>query len=83
MKTATVRDLRNRYTSFLSWIGAGEEIIITQRGKAIARLIPEQDQSAQNVKWSESPAVKRDRSKFRVLSAQESSDIIHEASGKW
>ena len=83
MKTATVRDLRNRYTSLLSWIGAGEEIIITQRGKAIARLIPEQDQSAQNVNWSESPAVKRDRSKSRVLSAQESSDIIHEASGKW
>jgi antitoxin (DNA-binding transcriptional repressor) of toxin-antitoxin stability system len=83
MKTATVRDLRNRYTSLLSWIGAGEEIIITQRGKAIARLIPEQDQSAQKVKWSDSPAVKRDRSKSRVLSAKESSDLIHEASGKW
>ncbi|MBU6172023.1 MAG: type II toxin-antitoxin system Phd/YefM family antitoxin [Verrucomicrobia bacterium] len=83
MKTATVRDLRNRYTSLLSWIGAGEEIIITQRGKAIARLIPEQDQPAQKVKWSESPAVKRGRSKSRVLSAKEASDIIHEASGKW
>jgi prevent-host-death family protein len=83
MKTATVRDLRNRYTNLLSWIGAGEEIIITQRGKAIARLIPEQDQSAQKVKWSDSPAVKRDRSKSRVLSAKESSDLIHEASGKW
>jgi antitoxin (DNA-binding transcriptional repressor) of toxin-antitoxin stability system len=83
MKTATVRDLRNRYTSLLSWIGAGEEIVITQRGKAIARLIPEQDHSAQKVKWSESPAVKRDRSKSRVLSAKESLDIIHEASGKW
>jgi prevent-host-death family protein len=83
MKVATVRDLRNRYTSLLSWIGAGEEIIITQRGKAIARLIPEQDQPVEKVKWSESPAVKRDRSKSRVLSAKESSDIIHEASGKW
>ena len=83
MKTATVRDLRNRYTSLLSWIGAGEEIIITQRGKAIARLIPEQDQPAQKVKWPDSPAVKRDRSKSRVLSAKESTDIIHEASGKW
>ena len=30
MKTATVRDLRNRYTSLLNWIGAGEEIVITQ-----------------------------------------------------
>lgn len=83
MKTATVRDLRNRYTSLLSWIGAGEEIIITQRGKAIARLIPEQDQPTRKVDWSQSPAVKRDRSNSRVLSAKESLDLIHEASGKW
>ncbi len=83
MKTATVRDLRNRYTSLLGWIGAGEEIIITQRGKAIARLIPEKDYGAQEVDWSQSPAVKRDRSNARVLSAEESLEIIHEASGKW
>ncbi len=83
MKTATVRDLRNRYTSLLSWIGAGEEIIITQRGKAIARLVPEQGQSVAQVDWSQSPAVKRDRSGSRVLSAAKSLEIIHEASGKW
>lgn len=83
MRTATVRDLRNRYTSLLGWIGAGEEIVITQRGKAIARLIPEQNSSVQNVDWSQSPAVKRDRSGCQVMTAEESSEIIHEASGKW
>ena len=83
MKTATVRDLRNRYTRLLSWIGAGEEIVITQRGKAIARLIPEQDQQTQTVDWSQSPAVKRDRSGARVMSAVESLEILHEASGQW
>jgi antitoxin (DNA-binding transcriptional repressor) of toxin-antitoxin stability system len=78
-----VRDLRNRYTSLLSWIGAGEEIIITQRGKAIARLIPEQNLPAQKkVAWSQSPAVKRDRSGSGVLSAKESQEVIHEASGR-
>jgi len=83
MRTATVRDLRNRYTSLLGWIGAGEEIVITQRGKVIARLIPEQDHSTQKVDWSQSSAVKRDRSGSRVMTAEESSEIIHEASGKW
>ena len=83
MKTATVRDLRNRYTSLLNWIGAGEEIIITQRGKAIARLIPEQDQNAVGVDWSQSPAVKRDRSGARPVTAAESLELIHEAGGKW
>ena len=83
MKTATVRDLKNRYTSLLAWIGAGEEIVITQRGKAIARLIPEPNHSTQRVDWSQSPAVNRDRSGTRVMTAEESSEIIHEASGKW
>lgn len=83
MKVATVRDLRNRYTSLLSWIGAGEEILITQRGKTIARLIPEHDQTSAPVDWSQSPAVKRDRKKALKLSAAESIDLIHEAGGKW
>ena len=83
MKTATVRDLRNRYTLLLSWIGAGEEIVITQRGKTIARLIPEQDQSNEGADWSQSPAVKRDRSGASTLTAAESLELIHEAGGKW
>lgn len=83
MKTATVRDLRNRYTSLLSWIGAGEEVVITQRGKVIARLIPEQADSIQKVDWSQSPAVKRDRSSSPALSVEASLEIVHEASGKW
>lgn len=83
MKTATVRDLRNQYTRLLSWIGAGEEIVITQRGKAIARLVPEHDATSVKVDWSKSPAVNRDRTGARVLSAEESLEIVHEAGGKW
>ena len=41
MKTATVRELRNRYTQLLKWLEAGEEIRITRRGVVIARLVPE------------------------------------------
>ena len=83
MKTATVRDLRNHYTRLLNWIGAGEEIVITQRGRTIARLVPEQGPSVPEVDWSQSPAVKRDRSKTRVLSADEARELIHEAGGRW
>jgi prevent-host-death family protein len=83
MKTATVRDLRNRYTSLLKWIGAGEEIVITRRGKTIARLVPEHEESASIVDWSQSPAVKRERSGGRKMTAAESLQLIHEAGGKW
>jgi prevent-host-death family protein len=83
MKTATVRDLRNRYTSLLKWIGAGEEIVITRRGKKIARLVPEHEPSVSSLDWSESPAVKRVRTGGRKLTAEESLELIHEAGGKW
>jgi antitoxin (DNA-binding transcriptional repressor) of toxin-antitoxin stability system len=46
MKTATVRELRNRYTQLLEWIDAAEEIRITRRGIVIARLVPENRASA-------------------------------------
>jgi len=83
MRTATVRDLRNHYTSLLSWIKAGEEIIITQRGKPIARMIPENPTEPGKVNWGNSPEVTRDRSGERILSAQESLDLIHDAASKW
>ena len=83
MKTATVRDLRNHYTQLLEWIGAGEEIVITQRGKSIARLVPERSAPQKRVDWSKSPAVARDRSKEAILSASESQQILAEAGGKW
>jgi len=83
MKTATVRDLRNRYTTVLRWISAGEEVLITQRGKVIARLSPETHQTAWVVDWAASPEVVRDRSDEAVLSAEQSADLLAEAGGKW
>ncbi len=83
MKTATVRDLRNRYTSLLSWLRAGEQIVITRRGRPIARLVPEPQAAADRVDWSASPAVKRDRSGARVLGAREAAQLIHQAGGQW
>ncbi|MEO5714543.1 MAG: hypothetical protein ABIT37_13740 [Luteolibacter sp.] len=83
MRTATIRDLRNNYTSLQNWLDAGEEIAITKRGKRIARLIPDHEEVPKKVNWAESPAVTRDRTRERILTAQESSNLIHDASGKW
>lgn len=83
MKTATVRELRNSYSSLLKWISAGEEIVITRRGKAVARLIPEKPSSKKKVNWANSPEVKRDRSAEPLLSAEAAEGILHESSGSW
>ncbi|MBC8126328.1 MAG: type II toxin-antitoxin system prevent-host-death family antitoxin [Gloeobacteraceae cyanobacterium ES-bin-144] len=83
MRTATVRDLRNHYTSLLRWVSAGEEVIITQRGKPVARLIPEKPKEPEMVDWGNAPEVTRNRNGERMLSAQESLDLIHDAASKW
>jgi antitoxin (DNA-binding transcriptional repressor) of toxin-antitoxin stability system len=40
MKTATVRDLRNRFPLVAAWIEEGEPVEITKSGKLFARLVP-------------------------------------------
>ena len=40
MKTANVRDVRNRFSALETWVGAGEKIEIRKRGKPIAWLVP-------------------------------------------
>ena len=40
MKTATVRDLRNRFSRVAAWIAEGEPVEITKSGKPFARLLP-------------------------------------------
>jgi prevent-host-death family protein len=40
MKTATVRDLRNRFARVAAWIAEGEPVEITKNGKFFARLVP-------------------------------------------
>ena len=40
MKTATVRDLRNRFPRVAAWIADGEPVEITRAGKVFAKLVP-------------------------------------------
>jgi antitoxin (DNA-binding transcriptional repressor) of toxin-antitoxin stability system len=41
MKSATVRDLRNRFRRISKWVEAGETVQILKRGKPFARVLPE------------------------------------------
>jgi prevent-host-death family protein len=40
VKSATVRDLRNRFPRVAAWIEQGEPVQITKAGKPFARLVP-------------------------------------------
>jgi prevent-host-death family protein len=41
MKTATVANAKSNLSSLLADVQSGEEIVITRRGRPIARLVPE------------------------------------------
>jgi antitoxin (DNA-binding transcriptional repressor) of toxin-antitoxin stability system len=41
MKTATVRELRNRFASISAWLEQGETVLLTRRGKPLGRIVPE------------------------------------------
>ena len=83
MRTATVRELRNRYLTVLKWIEAGEEVAISRRGVIIARLVPEKQQQTDRVDWAQSAAFRRDRTGERVLTAKESAGLLSENQGNW
>ena len=40
MKTASVGEIQKNFARVLSGINNGEEIIITKRGKSVARIVP-------------------------------------------
>jgi prevent-host-death family protein len=67
MRTATVRELRNHYNTLLDWVAEGEEVVITKRGKSVARLVPEAGETGEAVDWSASPVVLRDRSNEKMM----------------
>jgi prevent-host-death family protein len=40
MKTAAVSELKSRLSEYLNQVKAGMEVLITDRGKPVARLVP-------------------------------------------
>ena len=57
MKTATVRDLRNRFPRVAAWIKQGEPVEITRAGKRFARLVPAESQKPRRFKMPETGEV--------------------------
>jgi len=74
MKTASVRELRNHYNTLLDWIAEGEEVVITKRGKSVARLVPEIEENDDVVDWSQSVAM-RDRTGEKMMTKEQLKEL--------
>lgn len=42
MISTGIKELKNNLSRYLSWVKKGEDVLITERGKTIARIIREQ-----------------------------------------
>jgi prevent-host-death family protein len=71
MKTATVRDLRNRFPRVASWIAEGEPVEITKSGKPFARLVPAVPEKPRRFKMPDIMARLKQDFGDRVYSAKE------------
>lgn len=40
MKQVGASEAKSRFGQLLDWVEAGEEVVITRRGKVVARLVP-------------------------------------------
>jgi antitoxin (DNA-binding transcriptional repressor) of toxin-antitoxin stability system len=81
MKTATVRALRNHYSTLMGWIDAGEEIAISRRGRVVARLVPVSPQRPRPVDWSTSAALRMDKHALPNLTAKTSAALLKDSQG--
>ncbi len=81
MRTTTVRELRNNYSQVLKWVGKGEEVEVTRRGKIVAKVVPPSPAKATQVDWSQSAALSR-RAWSTTLTAAESAAILADSQGR-
>lgn len=49
MKTATVREVQHELAAILDRVARGEEVTVTRRGKAVARIVPARQ--VKRVRW--------------------------------
>lgn len=50
MKTATVRQVQHSLSEVLKWVDTGEEVLVTRRGRLVARLVPARE-ATQKPEW--------------------------------
>ena len=82
MKTATVRDLRNRFPRVAAWIEQGEPVEITKGGKVFARLVPAKPEKPRRFKMPDIMARLRANFGDKVYSAEDLARGLAESRGE-
>lgn len=78
-RTATVRDLRNRFADVAKWIEDGEQVTITRNGAPFATLAPARAEERGKPDWA--GRLKRRPPLGRRLSAEETQALYDDMRG--
>jgi prevent-host-death family protein len=70
-------EAKNRLGTLLDWVEQGEEVIITRRGKAVARLVPNRATASREDARAAAQRI-RDMSKGVTLAGLKLKDLINE-----
>ena len=82
MKTATIRDLRNRFPRVAAWIEQGEPVEITRDGQVFARLVPATPEKPRRFKMPDIMARLRANFGDKVYSAEDLAIGLAESRGE-
>ncbi len=83
MKTASVRELRQKFGSLLTWIEEGQEIQITMRRRVVARLVPDRTKSRVKVRMPDFAARLKKIHGDKVINAENAQAILDENKGRY
>lgn len=80
MKTTTVRELRNNDAQVMKWVGKGEEVEVTRRGKVVGKVVPVSAAPMTAVDWAQRAAHHRPVG-GKALTAKESAAVLADSQG--
>ena len=84
MKTATIRQVRHDFTTVLDWIGEGEQVQISKRGKVVALLLPPRPSKVPRARKRVDLAARlKMRDGDRVIAASAMNDILNHNKGMY
>jgi prevent-host-death family protein len=77
MKTATIRQVRHDFSTVLDWVGEGEQVEISKRGKVVALLSPPPAAKPPRARKRPDLAARlKKRDGGRVIAARAMNDIL-------
>jgi len=83
MRTASIREVRHDFSRILEWVESGEEVVITKRRNAVARILPPKRKKAVRAKMPDFAARLQKVFGQKIISNEEMKKIWDDTRGTY